>query len=76
MLTIPERHWRKLVATFKKKLKQYIHFRLHGNGALSFMWGGYFVWVLITLILQYGTTAKWPIYVSGHPVHHQLLNNL
>ena len=40
LLTIADRHWR-------------THLRLHGTGIYLFMWGAYFVWVLIIPILQY-----------------------
>ena len=40
LLTIGDRHWRKLATTFKKPNQQ-IHFRLHSNEYL-FIWGACF----------------------------------
>ena len=40
LITIGERRWQKLAATFEK-LNQQIHCCFHGNGG-PFMWGAYF----------------------------------
>ena len=45
LLTIGDRHWQKLAATFEK-LNQ-IHFCLR----CLFMWDAYFVWLLISVWL-------------------------